>query len=674
MTIERAYSMITVKAVNEDAREITGIATTPETDRMGDIVESDGAEFKLPIPLLWQHDPSQPVGHVTAAKVTAKGIEITAKFISVADVGTLKDRLDEAWQSVKAGLVRGLSIGFQPIESARIEGTWGMRFTKWLWLELSAVTIPANGGATIQTVKSLDRKFLAASGRVNKSVVRIGANPAGDTATKAVNSTPVKGSDHTMKLQEQITAFKAKQQANRDRMNAIMEKAVEDGNRTLDAAEAEEYDALDAEVTEIDSHLKRLMVLEAKAVDTAVTARRSVPVSSTADPDDDTGVTVQRTTSRVETMRAPVLGQGLAMAQVVKLLGRAQGNRYEALNMAKSMPDVVDARTVAVLKAAVAAGTTTNDAWAGALVGEYSSTYADFVEFLRPQTILGKFGTNGIPALRRVPFRVALIAQTSGGAGYWVGEGQAKPLTSFDFARQVLDPLKVANIAVVTEETLRDSSPAADVIVRDSLVDALRERLDIDLVDPAKAAVAGVSPASLTNGVTPVVSSGSTIEDIDADVRAVMARYVAANNPPTSGVWLMSSMTALALGQMKNPLGQYEYPNLSMTGGTFQGLPVIVSDYLAGDSNGAIVVLVNAQDVYFADDGGFTVDMSREASLQMDSAPTHNSTTPTGAQLVSMWQTNSVAFRAERTLNWLKRRLVAVQYISGVNWGAGTGS
>lgn len=672
MTIERAYSMMTVKAINEDAREITGIATTPETDRMGDIVDSEGAEFKLPIPLLWQHDPSQPVGHVTAAKVTPQGIQITAKLVSVDEAGTLKDRLDEAWQSLKAGLVRGLSIGFQPIESARIEGTWGMRFTKWLWLELSAVTIPANGGATIQTVKSIDRKFLAASGRKNSAVVRIGANPAGATATKAVKPTPVKGEDN-MKLQEQISAFRAKQQSNRDRMTAIMEKAVEDGNRTLDAAEAEEYDALDAEVTEIESHLKRLVVLEGKSV-TAAVARQIVPVSPTADPADESGVTVQRSTSRVESMRAPVLKNGIAMAQVVKLLGRAQGNRYEAWTLAKSMPDTIDGRAVAVLKAAVAAGTTTNDTWAGALVGEYTSAYADFVEFLRPQTILGKFGAGGIPALRRVPFRVPLIAQTSGGQGYWVGEGQAKPLTKFDFARQVLDPLKVANIAVVTEETLRDSSPAADVLVRDGLVDALRERLDIDFVDPNKAAVAGVSPASLTYGVTPVPSSGNTIEDIDADVRAVMAKYVAANNPPTSGVWIMSSMTALALGQMKNPLGQYEYPGLSMTGGTFQGLPVIVSDYLAGDSDGAIVVLVNAQDVYFADDGGFSVDMSREASLQMDSAPNHNSTNPTSAQLVSMWQTNSVAFRAERTLNWMKRRLVAVQYISGVNWGAGTAS
>jgi len=63
------------------------------------------------------------------------------------------------------------------------------------------------------------------------------------------------------------------------------------------------------------------------------------------------------------------------------------------------------------------------------------------------------------------------------------------------------------------------------------------------------------------------------------------------------------------------------------------------------------------------------VDMSREASLQMLDNPTNNSATGTATSMVSMFQTNSVAFRAERTLNWAKRRASAVAVLSGVNWG-----
>ncbi len=156
----RAYSTLDIKAA-EDAggkRTFKGIASTPSVDRMGDIVEPMGMQIKLPAPLLWQHCSSEPIGWVTAAKATKNGIEVECEVANVTDDGTLKDRLDEAWQSLKAGLVRGLSIGFNALESARIDNTYGYRFLKWEMLELSAVTVPANSDCSIQTIKSLDQQ------------------------------------------------------------------------------------------------------------------------------------------------------------------------------------------------------------------------------------------------------------------------------------------------------------------------------------------------------------------------------------------------------------------------------------------------------------------------------------------------------------------------------------
>lgn len=164
-TIYRAYSTLTVKAANDDERTIEGVATTPEPDSYEDIVEPKGAEFTLPLPLLWQHNSREPVGHVTKAKVTNEGITVVAKFTKITEPGKLKDRLDEAWQSVKSGLVRGLSIGFRAKEYTFIENTGGIHFLKWSWLELSPVTIPANAGAGITEVRSICAKELAASGR-----------------------------------------------------------------------------------------------------------------------------------------------------------------------------------------------------------------------------------------------------------------------------------------------------------------------------------------------------------------------------------------------------------------------------------------------------------------------------------------------------------------------------
>ena len=638
--MDRMYSTIAIKAVDEDARIITGIASTPTPDRVDDVMVMDGAEFTLPIPLLYQHDHKQPIGTVTKARVTKAGIEIEATIAKgLADV-------DAVWAKIKAGLIRGLSIGFKGIKGEPIPGSYGVKYTRWRWFELSAVAVPANAEATILTVKQFAG---ASSGQSGNTAPSVEGHPL-----KPVSLVPKEG--RQMKTYgEQIAALEAKRSANAARMEEVMTKSMSEG-RSTDAAEQEEFDTLESEIGQIDGDLKRLRALEKMAVATAkpVEGVKSVETGSAVRG----GVPV--------TVKAPKLEGGIGFARLAKIKAISKLDGESPRHIAKMLYGEDSAEYGMLVKAAVPAGTTTGATWAGPLVGEEGSAFADFLDFLRPQTILGRFGANGVPSLRRVPFRVPLIGQTSGGAGYWVGQGKAKPLTKFDFERRVLDPTKVANIAVVTEEVLRDSSPAAEAIVRDSLAAALRERLDIDFVDPAKAAVANVSPQSITNGATAIPSTGSSADDVRADFQALMGAFIAANNAPTSGVWIMSATRALSLSLMRSPLGAPEFPDITMTGGTLFGMPVIVSEYVDSD----IVILANASDIYLADDGGISVDMSRAASLQMDDAPTMASDVPTATSVVSMFQTNSVAFRAERTINWARRRTSSVAYLTAVAWGA----
>ena len=455
-------------------------------------------------------------------------------------------------------------------------------------------------------------------------------------------------------IAEQITALEAKRMASAARMEAIMQKTL-DEERTSDAAEQDEFDRLNSEIEAIDKDLVRLRAVEkAKAF-----AAKTVKVEKAEDGAASRG-------GSIIVKAQPTLEPGIELARRVKVKIVSRLSSERATDVAAAMYGS-DSEVAAFFKAAVPAGTTIAGNWAANLIGAETggAAVAAFLEYLRPRTILGRFGTNGIPALRSVPFRVPIVTQTGAGAGYWVGESKAKPLTSFTFTRTTLSPLKVANICVLSMENIRYSSPSSDAIVRDQLAAALRARLDTDFINPAKTAVAGISPASITNGAASIVSSGDDADAIRLDIRSLLAKFNAANNPVTSGVFVMTSACAQALAMMVNPLGQQEFPTMGPTGGTVYGMPVIASDYVPA----ALVVLINTEDIFLGDEGEVAIDTSQEASLEMSDAPTHDSSTPTAVSLVSMFQTNSVAVRAERIINWMRGRTQSVAYLTSADWG-----
>jgi HK97 family phage major capsid protein/HK97 family phage prohead protease len=160
----RAYSTIEIKTIDNEQRVIEGIASTPTPDRIGDVMNPLGAKFSLPMPLLWQHDSKAPIGQVVWAEARPDGIPFRAKIANVTEPGRLKDRCDEAWQSLKYGIVRGASIGFNaPFDKITRLKDGGFQYDEWSWLELSAVTIPANSEASITNIRSIDQQLLKAA-------------------------------------------------------------------------------------------------------------------------------------------------------------------------------------------------------------------------------------------------------------------------------------------------------------------------------------------------------------------------------------------------------------------------------------------------------------------------------------------------------------------------------
>lgn len=647
----RAYARFELKSFDESTGEFAGIASTPNTDRMGDVVEPLGAKFTLPLSLLYQHRSTQPIGLITWAKATKTGIEVKGRV--------MKELLNipwiqEAWTLISATLIRGLSIGFLPLTSEPINAKdpFGpARFLTWDWMELSAVTIPANMEATIQTIKSFDERQRAASGTVLQRVVRLNASPGVTGQSFSTKGVEAMG---TKTLAEQIAGFEAKRASLLADNEAVMAKAGDEG-RTLEPDEKETYDGNAAEIKTVSEHLDRLRAHEKAMLENAV------PIVSQAGATENAGTQTRSAVSSsgvIYGMKSR-LEPGVRFARYAMCIGASKGNLMQAELIAaqrfKDTPEVAMA-----LKTAVSAGTTQDATWASPLV-QLQEMQAEFIDFVRPLTLLGR-----IPNLRRVPFNIKFTRQTAGTSGSFVGEGLPKPLGKMSFELLSLTWAKAATIIVMTEELLRFSNPNAEILARDDLAAGISQYLDKRFIDPVYAGVSNVSPASITNGITPIASLGTSIANITDTAALALNAMITADLDPSRFVWIMNPAIALDLSLKRTTQDVFAFPGITALGGTFLGYPVVTSNnvVLSGSPTESFVVLVDPTNIMVADDGGVQIDMSTEASLQMDDSPS------AGAQsMVSLWQSNMIGLRAERFINWRRRRETAVGVITmNVKW------
>lgn len=657
MALTRAYSTLEIRSIDEEMRLIEGVASTPGIDRQGDIVEPSGAQYALPIPLLWQHDAKQPVGQVIGAQVSETGITIRAQIAKIADPGPLKDLVDLAWQAIKNKLVRGLSIGFLPIESANIEGSrWGQRFLKWEWLELSAVTIPANAEASIQTVKSCDVGGAAATGFV-RPVRLVSVHTPGDSGSARASARP--GSAMKKSYSQQIADLDVTLKAKSDRMDAMLEAVSEKGEAGFGVEQKNEYDELEGDVATLTEHRQRLVAAEARQKTLAAEVKAA-----------DVRTGAEARVPQIVRVSEPELPKGVAFARFVACKMSAyiemhKGNFLSPIEIAKQRYPSHGALHAAFEKTAVAAGTTSASHAYDDLV-PYQVLATDFIDYLRPATIIGKFGTNGIPALRSVPFNVRVGGFTAGTTGYWKGEGKPIPLSKATSENVTLTWATAAGLTVMTQELMRFSTPSAELALRNDLAAAVVARCDIDFVDPSKAAVSNTSPASITNAIVATAPSGTAAVNVRADLATMLALFAQNNLGRSNLVVIMSDTMAGNIQMMVNTLGNNEFPEMEGPNPRLRGLPVITSEHLTsvGSPSTQTIVLVKADEVYLADDGQVNVEASMEASLEMSDAPTQDGTAGTGASLVNLWQTGMIGIKAERVINWKLRRSTAVQYIS----------
>lgn len=333
--------------------------------------------------------------------------------------------------------------------------------------------------------------------------------------------------------------------------------------------------------------------------------------------------------------------------------------------------DVLQAELIQ--RAAQAPATTFTPGYAAELVHQ---TYAAFMDVLRGVSAVAKVDfrsdsfVNGSPIV--VPYRVAKEAFPDNFEAAFRREGDPIRVGRLRTGARTLYPYSMAVIGHFTRELLRRSTPSIEAMIRQAMLDDTASIMDA-LVFGNGAAVAGVRPAGLTNGIDPAdtrpATATPTIADIDADLNKMVKQLVAVRmmgGPSTS--WVMNTANAVTLSSLQNALGGAAFPGTTAQGGNLKGYPVAASSFFPLDR----ILLVDGAGVFMAG-GTPEFDMSTEATLHEENTtplPIGTAGTPAvvAAPVRSLWQTNSAALRMLEEISWDELRTGAVQELTGVAW------
>lgn len=429
------------------------------------------------------------------------------------------------------------------------------------------------------------------------------------------------------------------------RQKSLFDEAFTKG-ASLSDEEDLEYKGLEADIAKLK--------IEAARIEELIEAGKSAqttPVEGDS-PEDSTKSNHPNhpnNTPRAQVVNTIGEGKGWAMAVKAQVLANRSGGAVTPIEVLKSWGAPKEVQNVLRAKAQI--GTTTNPDFAAALV-DAQVLQREFVEFLRPQTIVGRL--NGF---RKVPFNVAVPKQTGAGVVNWVGEGKVKPKTNPTFGSVTMGKSKIAGIAALTEELVRDASVDAIELVRNDLAADIATFTDVEFLDPTKAETDD-SPASILYGVAPIQSTGVTPEAYARDLQAALVQLSLANGGVQGAYWLMSETKATELALLATDLGIKVFNGMELGADSrLLNLPVVVSD-----SVGDKIVIVRPTSILLADSGSVDFAYSDSATLTGFEGGT-----------INMFEQNMIAVRAERHIRWKPVRQAAawINYGEPVEEGAG---
>ena len=470
-------------------------------------------------PLLWNHDPDQIIGVVESARIgTDKRGYATVRF------GT-SQRAQEILKDVEAGIIRNVSFGYRILDMVEEKKSKNPVYTatRWLPLEVSCVSIPADPSIGLGRSDGVDERDVIVRTLVDQKLVEEIPMSDVQVSAPAVDVSAVRA--------EAMTAERA-------RISAI---------RSL--GEKFQRDDLATSLIEGSRSLE-----EARAAFLEIAGARQVPVTGGAQSGSvDMSETESNRYSVVRAINAACSGDWSKAGfeqEVSRSLAQKSGRDTNGFFMPLNLR--MDTR------AAYAVGATSTG---GANVAT-DLLAASFIDVLRNNAMIMQMGPTLLSGLQG---NVAIPRQISATTTYWVTEASAITQAEATFDQVTMTPKQLGARSQYSRLMLQQSTPDIETIVRNDLARVMALGMDSAAINGSGASgqPRGIlntssigSVAMGTNGAALVNAATSGVTGLDQIF--LLERAVDVANALTGNIYYLTNAKVIAaLKQLKSAQADY---------------------------------------------------------------------------------------------------------------------
>jgi HK97 family phage prohead protease len=276
MSETRQSQTIQLRGVNRDARTVELVASDFSLDSYGTRIDPAGwdvEQFKKNGPICVQHDSYTKDGLPVAQAIAETIRNDNGKLVMTAQFAPkgADECADRVFELVASGILRGISVGFDPIESEEVEEMVdGYKKTVRIYrkqrlLEVSFVTIPSNDNGLVVRSRAMNADLPTMKAETEALEERLKERQTEDEARAAIEGFKA---SHILKC---VRYFENKQEANRastkflvlfhkkmmkEDQNENEAKAWERMTEFVDAIEEKEVETIEEKTIETEKQVE----------------------------------------------------------------------------------------------------------------------------------------------------------------------------------------------------------------------------------------------------------------------------------------------------------------------------------------------------------------------------------------------------------------------------------